>query len=151
MSVLGNRCPKCGRGRADSGAACARCGLIFARWSKTEAPRDTGLGPEGEALWTDLQQRWGEQEQHDAFVKHCAKLGKLSAAGRCYREKIDADPKDALAMRMQTRIVGMATAALIPMRAANVPQSRGRWFLWVVAIGAIGGILAGLFFQAIAG
>jgi hypothetical protein len=52
---------------------------------------------------------------------------------------------------MQSRIVGMATAALLPMRAAPVARSRGRWFLWIIAAGAIGGVLAGLFFQALGG
>lgn len=151
MSALRGRCPKCGRARADNGAACARCGLVFARWSKSEPAVDVSLDAEGEALWAALPETWQDEAKHDQFVKHCAQLGRLSAAGMCYREYLDAHPGDPVAAKMQSRIVGMATAALLPMRATPAATSRGRWFLWVVAVGAVGGVLAGLFFQALAG
>ena len=56
--------------------------------------------------------------RHDAFLKHCATAGRLAAAGRKYRERLDAYPEDPVAAQMQARIVGMATAALAPIRAA---------------------------------
>jgi hypothetical protein len=148
--VTGNRCPKCGRARADSGAACARCGLVFSRWTtKLHRAIDRSLDPEGEMLWTALLATWPDDSKHDQFAKHCAQMGRLPAAGMRYREYLDGHPGDPTAARMQTRIVGMATAALLPMRAQAPATSRGRWFLWVVAVGAVGGILAGLFFQVI--
>jgi hypothetical protein len=148
----GGRCPKCGRARADGAAACARCGLVFALWSQGKTPeQSTALDQEGELLWAALESHWTDASKHDVFLKHCAKKGRLPAAGRRYRERIDQD-NDALAVKMQNRIVGMATAAFIPMRATPpTAVSRGRWFFWVVAMGAVAGVLAGLYFQAISG
>jgi hypothetical protein len=149
--IIGDRCPKCGRARADGADACARCGLVFARWTtKLHRAVDRSLDPESEILWVALLETWGDDARHDAFVKHCVRVGRLQNAGMRYRERLDADPNDATAARMQARIVGMATAALLPMRTEpSTPINRGKWFLWVVAIGAVGGILAGLFFQVI--
>ena len=152
MIVTGNRCPKCGRARADNAGACARCGLVFARWTtKLHKAIDRSLDPESEQLWTALLATWPDDGKHDLFVKHCAQAGILHAAGMRYREYLDSHPGDPTAARMQSRIVGMATAALLPMRGQVAATSRGRWFLWVIAVGAVGGILAGLFFQAISG
>jgi hypothetical protein len=150
--IVGNRCPKCGRARADNAAACARCGLVFARWTtKLHKAIDRSLDPESEILWAALLESWTNDGKHDQFVKHCAQKGALPPAGMRYREYLDSHPGDPTATKMVNRIVGMATAALLPMRADPTATSRGRWFLWVVALGAVGGILAGLFFQVISG
>ena len=150
MSVgLGHRCPKCGRARADNAAACARCGLVFALWSKNQTTQDTSLDPEGTALWAAVTKAWEEDPRHDAFVKHCAKIGRLAAAGRSYREVLDRRHGDPVATRMQNRIVGMATAVLLPLKTTPPGAGRTHWFLWVVAVGAVMGVLAGLFFQAL--
>jgi hypothetical protein len=150
-AARGHRCPKCGRARADGASACARCGLVYARWSQPpQASPQAALDAEGEALWAGLQAAWDDNESgHDAFVKHCAKGNRLPAAGRAYREFLDGQPGDAVATRMQARIVGMATAVLLPLRATPVVKTRGNWFPWVVAIGAVVGVLAGLFFQVL--
>jgi hypothetical protein len=147
---LGHHCPKCGRARADGAAACARCGLVYALWSKTQTPQDTSLDAEGTTMWTALQATWESNEAaHDAFVKHCAKSNRLAAAGRAYREFLDGRPGDLVATKMQSRIVGMATAVLLPLRTTPVATTKGNWFFWVVAVGAVMGVLAGLFFQAL--
>jgi hypothetical protein len=150
--VTDNRCPKCGRARADAASACARCGLVFARWTtKLHKAIDRSLDPESERLWAALLDSWNEDAKHDQFVKHCAQKGRLPAAGMRYREFLDTQPGEPVATKMVNRIVGMATATLLPMRAQPSSTSRGRWFLWVIAISAVGGILAGLFFQALSG
>jgi hypothetical protein len=150
--VTENRCPKCGRARADHARACARCGLVFARWTtKLHKAIDRTLDPESEALWAVLIEHWSDDAKHDAFVKHCAEQGRLPGAGMRYREYLDTQPGDAIATKMVNRIVGMASAALLPARTAPPPQSRGRWFLWIVAFGAVGGVLAGLAFQVLSG
>ncbi|HEY0705338.1 MAG TPA: hypothetical protein VGG33_00985 [Polyangia bacterium] len=143
------RCPKCGRARADGAPACPRCGLTFALWKDEAVGAAGGLDATGESLWAELPARWGDQAAHDAFLKHCARAGCLPAAGRAYRAHLDIHPGEAMATQMQSRIVGMATAALLPTQATRPPVTRSNWFLWVIAVGAILGILAGLFFQTL--
>ncbi|HEY0713418.1 MAG TPA: hypothetical protein VGF45_12145 [Polyangia bacterium] len=143
------RCPKCGRARADAALACPRCGLTFALWNAERGGADAGLDATGEALWNGLPAAWKDPAAHEAFIKHCAQTGRLAAAGRSYRAYLDTHPGDATATQMQTRIVGMATAAFLPAQATRAPVVRSNWFLWVIAVGALLGILAGLFFQTL--
>jgi hypothetical protein len=119
-------------------------------WSKTQTPQDTSLDPEGTSQWAALQLAWENNDAgHDAFLKYCARTNRLAAAGRSYREFLDGRPGDLVATRMQNRIVGMVTATLLPLRTTPVATTRGNWFFWVVAVGAVMGVLAGLFFQAL--
>jgi hypothetical protein len=118
-------------------------------WSQDRTAQDTALDPEGTTLWAALQTAWENNDPgHEAFVKHCAKTNRLAAAGRSYREFLDGRPGDPVATKMQNRIVGMATAVLLPLRTTPAQTTRGNWFFWVVAVGAVMGVLAGLFFQA---
>jgi hypothetical protein len=144
-------CPKCGRARAPGAAACARCGLVYARWSG-EAPGFAPLDDEGARLWAGVEGAWQQEEMHDRFVKHCAAAGRLGAAGRQYRDALDRAPGDAIALRMQQRIVAMASLALGPPAAqrasagAGGPVTRSRFFLLFVGLAVLAGALGGLIY-----
>jgi hypothetical protein len=116
---------------------------VFARWTAEQARASAPLEGAAAALWQELEGAWQDEARHDAFVKHCSQAGLLGPAGRLYRERLDRDPADAIAARMQKRIVAMATAALAPIRAPAAPLTQRRWFAWLV-LGAIllGGLLA---------
>jgi hypothetical protein len=125
---------------------------VFANWtpgSKLDHPAaevPVPLDPEGLRLWDALVGHWDDEAGHDAFLKHCATAGRLAAAGRQYRKRLDAYPQDQVAARMQARIVGMVAATLAPIRAAaGGPVSRSRWFWWVVMACGVGGAVAGAF------
>jgi hypothetical protein len=138
-------CPKCARQRPAGAAACDRCGLVFALWSPELAAEAVALDPEGERLWAAAEARWEEDAAHDAFVKHCSQRGLLGVAGRAYRGRLDRDAGDAVAARMQKRIIAMATAVLQPTRtAASAPVTRSRLFTWIVFFGLAVGVVAGL-------
>jgi hypothetical protein len=141
-------CPKCGRARDAGAETCARCGLMFARWSPEQAAEVVQLDATGEKLWADLRASWNDEALHDAFVKHCSVSGRLPAAGRLYRALLDREPGNALATRMQARIVGMATALLTPTQPRGPAVSRRGWFLWVLIIGALAGVLGSLLYRA---
>ena len=144
-SQAGAACPKCGRSRADGAAACPRCGLVFELWVDSARPAKD-LDDKAQALFRELETRWSSESLHEAFLKHCASAGCLGAAGQKYRQRLDRDPGDATAARMQARIVSMAAAVLAPLKSGPVSKTSGRWFWWVVAIAAVAGALAGLFF-----
>jgi hypothetical protein len=137
-------CPKCGRARTDGTDTCPRCGLVFARWTPELAEQVQPMDEKGARLWAELNQSWNDEALHDAFVKYCSSAGRLPAAGRLYRACLDRDPANALAAKMQTRIVGMATALMTPSQPGGAAINKKNWFWWVIIAGALGGLLASL-------
>jgi hypothetical protein len=122
---------------------------VFARWTpEAAAAAAAPLDGEGERLWAAAREAWQDEARHDAFVKHCSRAGQLAAAGRLYRGRLDADAGDAVATRMQKRIIAMASVALEPVRAQRAPVTRSRWFWIVVGLGVVGGALAGVLASA---
>jgi len=141
--------------RAPGGTACARCGLVYARWSG-ETGAALGAAPldeEGTRLWTALEAGWHEDERHDRFIKHCASARLLGAAGRQYRAALDRAPGDAIALRMQQRIVAMASLALGPLPSQRAgaggagPVTRSRFFLLFVGLAVLAGVLGCLVYK----
>jgi hypothetical protein len=139
-------CPKCGcRIEQPEGepppVSCFRCGLTFALWTAEEAVDAARLDDRGEVLWAEVVAGWETVERHDVFLKHCSLAGLLGPAGRRYRQRLDDDPADAMAARMQERVMAMATAAFIRPQAA-VPRAvtRNMWFWAVVILFGLGGI-----------
>lgn len=144
-----DRCPKCHHGKsAASPQACARCGLVFARWDPRTADVMAELDEQGERLWQDAVQSWQDAAAHDAFLKHCSVAGLLPAAGRRYRERLDAHPADAVADKMQKRVVGMAMALLgAPAQKPPAPFTRSTAF-WLILLSALFiGIIGALMFR----
>jgi hypothetical protein len=144
----GSTCPKCGRARDPDAQTCPRCGLMFARWSPEKAPDLLPLDDTGSRLWEQLRQGWNDEGLHDAFVKHCSTTGRLPVAGRMYRACLDRDPTDAVAGKMQGRIVAMASALMTPSQPPGPAVSRRSWFWWVLLAGGMAGVLASLLARA---
>lgn len=139
-------CPKCGHKRPAGVEACARCGLVFALWTPEKAAEVVKLDEAGEAAWAALIGRWQDEAQHDAFLKRCAAGGTLAAAGRCYRAYLDQHPGDALATKMQERIVVMATLTFARPTRPPTPVTRSRWFWAVVGLAVSAGVVLALLF-----
>jgi hypothetical protein len=151
-------CPKCGRARAAGAGACARCGLVYARWRAAAPEAGAGaasapLDDLAAALWAGVQASWDDAGLHDRFVQHCAATGQLAAAGRVYRAVLDRGgdgaAKGAIAQRMQQRIVVMASFALGSAPAARRVRpsiTRSPWFLVVVGLALLTGTLGGLLY-----
>lgn len=99
------------------------------------------LDAEGEALWTAALADWADTGIHDRFVQHCYRTARLAAASARYRSHAASTPGDAIAARMQERIVFLSMQALVPSR-----PSPGRWAIfqspWFVAI-VLGGAALG--------
>jgi hypothetical protein len=141
-------CPKCGRKRQSQAESCPRCGLVFALWqAETSVPVAT-LDDRGRELWQAIEANWNDSASHEEFLKHCLLAGTLAAAGRLYRERLDENPKDALAARMQGEILAKATLGLAiqktPPREA-ITRTRSFWIIVLTAMAL--GIAAGLFWR----
>ena len=158
MSELAAACPKCGRARAPGAEACPRCGLIYARWgggpaaigAPTASSFAAPLDEAAMALWADVEGSWDDDRGHDRFVKHCAAAGLLAAAGRQYRAVLDRgggdDQMAPMALRMQQRILTMASLALGAHRQAPQPVTRSPWFLVFVGLAVLGGTVGALLY-----
>ena len=147
------RCPKCHheRTRAATSApseACARCGLVFALWKPEAVSPAVVLDAEAERLWQAACDAWTAPASHDAFLKYCSTAGLLPAAGRRYREHLDAHPRDAVAERMQARVVSMAMALLgAPAQKPPAPFTRSTAFWLILLCSLFVGIIGALMFR----
>jgi hypothetical protein len=48
-----------------------------------------------------LEANWQDLRRHEEFAKYCLQANLLPAAGRCYRDRLDRFPGDAIATKMQ--------------------------------------------------
>ena len=141
-------CPKCGKKRLPEAEACPRCGLVFALWKEENSPALVPLDSRGDELWKEAQGHWSDSARHEEFLKHCLQAGTLAAAGRLYRERLDENPRDAVATQMQAQVLAKAALSLsIYKSQPRVAITRTRWF-WVVVLFAMAlGIAGGLFLR----
>jgi len=116
--------------------------LVFAFWNPDTATHVVRLDEKAEALWTAARRSWKDEAKHDAFLKYCSLAGLLAPAGRCYRLRLDKTPEDEIALRMQERIVAMATLSFARPTAPPKPVTRTQWFWMILVIGVIAGVIA---------
>jgi hypothetical protein len=143
-------CPKCGRKSNASGESCPRCGLTFALWQAEAGSPVVALDAQGEEMWAKVQGSWTDSALHEDFLRHCLQAGTLAAAGRLYRDRLDDNPKDAVAAHMQSQVLAKAALGLtINKSQPREPVTRNRWF-WVVVLTAMAlGIAGGLLWRYI--
>ena len=123
--------------------------MVFALWKEDSVVRPAAnLDAAGEALWQLTQQDWGNALRHEEFLKHCLQTDTLAAAGRLYRDRLDENPKDALAAQMQSQILAKASLGLsIHKTQPRQPITRSRWFWFVILTAMALGIAGGLFWR----
>ena len=120
--------------------------------AKTETASDAPnpaippLDPAAATLYAACEAAWDDGARHDKFVKYCSAAGLLAAAARQYRLRLDRDPEDAMAGKMQQRIVTMASLLLTTHQTPPEPLTRSRWFLTLVGLAALAGLLAAILY-----
>jgi hypothetical protein len=103
------------------------------------------LTAQGQELWQQVEANWQDESRHEAFAKYCLQSNLLPAAGRCYRDRLDRFPGDAIASKMQAEILAKATLGLmVQKRQAAEPVTRSKWF-WVVILAAMALAIAAAF------
>ena len=141
-------CPKCGKKRAPELESCSRCGLVFALWKEASTAPLVPLDRLGAELWQDIQGHWSDANLHEELLKHCLQAGTLAAAGRLYRERLDENPKDAVAAQMQAQILTKATLTLsLNKSQPREAVTRSRWFWAMILLAMALGISGGLFWR----
>lgn len=111
-------CPKCSH-RQRNAESCDRCGLVFARWDpgKALAPTDEAA----EALWAAVEQDWGADGKHRAFLDYCTAMGLFAYAAQQYG-RVRAD--DARRERAAAEIARLGTVAQAALAASQPGSSR---------------------------
>jgi hypothetical protein len=105
----------------------------------------TQLTPAGQELWQQVEANWQDTNRHEQFAKHCLQSNLLPAAGRCYRDRLDRFPGDAIATKMQAEVLAKATLGLmVQKRHAAEPVTRSKWF-WVIILAAMALAIAAAF------
>jgi len=104
------------------------------------------LDPTATSLFAACEAAWDDEQRHDKFVKYCSASGLLASAARQYRVRLEHHPDDPVATKMQHRIVTMASFLLTTHQPPPQPLTRSRWFLVLVGVAAIAGLLAALLY-----
>ena len=104
------------------------------------------LDPTATALFTACEAAWDDEQLHDKFVKYCSASGLLATAARQYRLRLEQHPADSVSTKMQQRIVTMASFLLTTHQPPPQPLTRSRWFLVLVGVAALAGLLAALLY-----
>ena len=104
------------------------------------------LDPTATALFAACETSWDDEQRHDKFVKYCSASRLLATAARQYRQRLEQHPDDLVATKMQQRIVTMASFLLTTHQPPPQPLTRSRWFLVLVGVAAIAGLLAALLY-----
>jgi hypothetical protein len=139
MRVL-TSCPKCQRERLPGEEACARCGLLVARWEgfAAEEPSHPAL----EEPWRTLEAEWASAEAHARFIELAATVDGLDVAAAKYRRRVVTNPGDAVARRGLERAVGMAQTLYVARAKAERPPRAP------VILKLVGSLFAGLILLA---
>ena len=139
---LPTACPKCQRERLPGEDACARCGLLVARWEgfAAEEPTHPGL----EEPWHKLEASWDDDKAHGAFLELAATLDALDVAAAHYRRRQLAAPEDERAKRGLARAVTMAQTLYVarakaerPPRAPVILKLVGTMFAGLILLTAV--------------
>jgi hypothetical protein len=122
--------------------ACARCGLLVARWEgfAVEEPHHPAL----EEPWQKLQAEWQDDAAHTRFLELAATVDGLDVAAAKYRRRQLATPDDERANKGLTRAVNMAqtlykarAAAERPPRAPMILKIVGTMFAGLILLAAL--------------
>ena len=139
---LPTACPKCQRERLPGVDACARCGLLVARWEgfAVEEPSHPAL----EEPWRKLEAAWNDDKAHSAFLELAATVDGLDVAAAKYRKRKLAAPDDGRAERGLERAVTMAQTLYVaraqaerPPRAPVILKLLGTMFAGLILLVAV--------------
>jgi len=89
---------------------CSSCGKETPVPSEPKAKEVLALPADEEAAFAKVQERWDDDEAHQAFLSRFRELEGLARAGARYREVLAARPGDGPAARARDEILRRATA-----------------------------------------
>ena len=105
-------------------------------------PPDPTLPDDLAAAWEAVQEDWGVETRHAAFIERCAAAGHLPSAGVLYRRAKELQPERALVAEQQLqRIVARAFVMLAQQTPARQAAGARRAVLVVAVV--VAGLMMG--------
>lgn len=125
-------CPKCGHAQ-ESGAACHRCGLMFAKFDRNLLPPDPAAAV---LLWEQLRSSPEDRSRHQEFIQACLEANRLDYASRQYRLFSREPGRGELGEKMLEIVQQRAQALLAPAVISgearrNQGKQRSRLWVWI--------------------
>jgi hypothetical protein len=125
-------CPKCGKQRGAQETACARCGLLVARWRNFA--KHSIIPPSLDGKWAECEARWDDPAVHDAALSAAMAAHALPALARRYRKRLAGGP-DKVAETRLSRIAVLAEAAARAQSERVVsPRAQSAWRIAAVIV-----------------
>lgn len=91
------------------------------------------------AAWDTVKNDFGNEAKHEAFVQYCLQKNRLNYASQQYRQIIMANPAEPTALRMQERIINLATVTFLTPRERKA--AGGRRNMWLTMLFMLGALL----------
>ncbi len=134
-------CPKCGHAQT-GGTSCHKCGLDFLRFDPSNLPPDP---KDASRIWNEIEHNPQDQQLHEEFIKACNEVGRLDYATRQYRILSRLPGMANIAQKMQTRILSLAQAQLVPggleASSRDDPKKKSKIVTWLLLLAAMGGVI----------
>ncbi len=141
-------CPSCATPNVKGVVDCKFCGIVFSKFNsvkKSVATASSVLTPQSQiSAGADLRRAWDKvmmdyenKEEHGRFLQMAVKTNSLRFASQQYRNLIDANPSDEIALQMRDKIIGIATMTFTPPR--REPAKRFRFGVsgFVISMGIL--------------
>ena len=125
-------CPKCGAGAG--GAACPKCGLVFAKFDASVL--DESSPADLIELWDDLACNWDERGRHAFFLERPLMLGQTGFAAQRYRTKGEDGAAAEQLARLQKRLEQDFKVHRKPRRPSTGVMRLISWTVIVLALAA---------------
>jgi len=101
--------------------------------------------------WDQVRENYARVDLHEGFIQKCFLANQLPFASLQYRQILEANPNDDLALKMRDRIIVLSTAAYIPQRRPEEKSSRGAGLTWLLIGAGVLLILTGIMSKELRG
>lgn len=143
-------CFRCSEKCSESFTECPHCGVIFNKIKKIRPPEPVIHADSLEITqgWEAVRTSYANEKKHEEFILACLVRDNLAFASSQYRAILLVNPSEPMALKMQNRIVELATTRYVPTQGLG-PRERRR-FSAVQVITGLGGlfIILGITFPA---
>ncbi len=129
---------------------CPKCGVIFEKVKKIRPPQpiQTAQSPQILSAWEDVKNNYVDVKKHESFIQLCLGKDNLVFASSRYKAVLLANPHDDIALRMQNRIIEIATQTYLGAHAHKAPAKRRGLFTYALSSSAVLMIVGLVFPQA---
>ena len=108
--IASSPCPRC-KGIYEKGAVeCGTCGLIFSKMKKPGESVGISSPVVLETAWKNILENYGDEAIHLAFIEQCIDSKNVLFASQKYRQLLEANPSDQIAVKMRDKIIQKVSA-----------------------------------------